>query len=65
MTALDLLRQRGPMPAGEIARKLNLQLETVYAELVRASDQGKVRINVHHDRGRRVCEWEAMDEVQA
>jgi DNA-binding transcriptional regulator LsrR (DeoR family) len=53
------------MPAGEIARKLNLQLETVYAELVRASDQGKVRINVHHDRGRRVCEWEAMDEVQA
>ena len=58
MTALDLLRQRGPMPAEHIAAVLQVPEVDVYTELVRAYDKGAVRINP----GR---EWEAMDEVSA
>jgi len=56
MTALDLLRQRGPMPVAHIATVLQVPEVDVYTELVRAYDKGVVRINP----GR---EWEAMDEV--
>ena len=65
MTALQLLKQRGPMTAENIAHALRLQPETVYAELVRADDAGKARINVVHLGDKRYCEWEAMDEVMA
>ena len=65
MTALQLLKQRGPMTAEDIAHALVRQPEAVYAELVRADDAGKARINVVHIGERRYCEWEAMDEVPA
>lgn len=65
MTAIELLQERGPMPAAHIAAVLRLQRETVYAALVRAEDAGKARINVVHIGERRYCEWEAMDEVTA
>ena len=63
MTALDLLRQRGPMPALHIAQALHVPIGDVYAELVKAETQGRVRINVHHYDKHNFCEWEAMDEA--
>jgi hypothetical protein len=65
VTAIELLRQRGPMPALRIAQHLRLQPETVYGQLVRAFDKDQARVNVVYEGSRRTVEWEAMDEMPA
>jgi len=62
MTALDLLRQRGPMPAEHLAAVLQIPEEEVYVQLVRAYDAKRARIRTGSFKAQRV--WEAM-EAQA
>ena len=56
MTALELLKDRGPMPAAHIAAVLEAPEVEVYVQLVRAYDRGEVRINPGRD-------WEAMEDA--
>lgn len=62
MTALDLLRERGPMSALDLALELGLpESHLVYVELVAAESRGEVRV-LPEWRGHKPepHKWEAM-----
>lgn len=62
MSALELLRQRGPMRAVDIAAALSKTVEDVYAELVPLEGRGEVRIELSYSGlGDPVREWAALD----
>jgi len=61
MTAVDLLRQRGPMPVAHIATVLQVPEVDVYTELMRAYDAQLARprkATLWLNPGR---DWEAME----
>ena len=62
MTAIELLKRHGPMPADHIAAWLGVESTQAYADLVRLYDASQVRINCGHG-GADARTWEAMDEA--
>ena len=60
MTALEALRQYGPLEASVIAEIIGQAHEALYADLVAAEGSGAARVVVHHAGGQRWCEWEAI-----
>ena len=65
MTAIEVLKQHGRMPAEHIAAWLRVPIVEVYAELVRANDAGLARVNCPFKGAPADREWEAMEEVPA
>lgn len=63
MTALQVLRTYGRMPAQAIADVLGCAVEDVYPELVSAEARGLVRVLTCRDQSYR--EWECVRQVSA
>ena len=63
MSAHSYIWRMGPAEAVDIACRLMVPVEDVYAELIPLESRGLVRIVVTHERGLRpVCRWESMAE---